>query len=82
MRTYYTVVNEDCISCGHKHREYGKAVDCLDKFLDFTPCDEEPVILEVKKSVALEDAAFTRAAWMKYGKDGEKLQEFADRWIN
>lgn len=82
MKTYYTVVNEDCVSCGHKHRAYNRAVDCFDKLVDFTPCDEEPIILEVKSSIPLEAAAFTRAAWMKYGKDGEQLQGFANRWTN
>lgn len=29
----YTVLTEDCC-CGHVHRHYGRAVDCLDRFED------------------------------------------------
>jgi hypothetical protein len=31
--TRYIVLTEDG-SCGHMHRHYGKAVDCLDRFED------------------------------------------------
>lgn len=31
--TKYITLTEDC-TCGHRHRHYGRAVDCLDKFED------------------------------------------------
>ncbi len=77
---YYTVIDENCHTCGHRHRHYGKAVDCLDKFLDFTPCNEEPFLVEVKKPIPLEDAGFIRAAYQKYGED-QPFQQFADKWL-
>jgi hypothetical protein len=78
---YYTVIDENCQTCGHKHRRYNRAVDCYDNLIDFTSCiNDEPVILEVKRPIPLEEAGFLRAAWEKYG-SGEEFQEFADKWL-
>ena len=80
MNTYYTVINEDCKTCGHKHRRYNRAIDCYDNFIDFTPCDREPEIIQLNNNISLESAGFLWGAWDKYGEEGEKLQEFADKW--
>jgi hypothetical protein len=103
---YYTVIDENCNTCGHKHRLPGRAVDCFDKMVEnglfckhgkltipgHHTCPkgctapktaflyDEPVIVEVKKPIPLEEAGFLRAAYQKYGED-QPFQEFADKWL-
>jgi hypothetical protein len=103
---YYTVIDENCNTCGHKHRLPGRAVDCFDRIVDnMLVCkhnkltthnhhtcpkgctepkiimDCEPKIIEIKKPIPLKEAGFLWATWEKYGREGEKLQEFVDKWL-
>ncbi len=79
---YYAVIDENCHTCGHKHKNYGEAVDCFDKIIDFTPCNDEPFILKVTKSIPLQEVGYLRTAWEKYGDGKDSFQEFVDKWMN
>ena len=54
---YYTVIDDLGHTCGHKHKTFGNAMDCLDKLIDKKP-DQWDIpaveIIEVNKKVDFE----------------------------
>lgn len=77
---YYTVIDDEGRTCGHRHKYKCRALDCLDKLIDKKPAQWDiPAveILEVRHTV---DFEYLAAFWQKYGQDMKlNIQQTMDK---
>jgi hypothetical protein len=77
---YYTVIDDEGHTCGHKHKAYNRAIDCYDKLVGSNP-DQWDILGNVLEVTCKDvDFEYLAAFWAKYGQDmGHTVQQTMDK---